>query len=70
MNLKLRNARKKALLNQYQLAKRCGISQAYYSGIERGDITPKTKYKTKIAAVLGLLMHEIFSEEIDEQTRY
>ncbi len=70
MNILLRNARRRALLNQYQLAKKCGMSQAYYSGIERGDIIAKRKYKVRIAAALDLPAVELFSEIIDDTAEY
>jgi len=69
MNMKLRNARKRALLNQYQLAKKCGMSQAYYSAIERGDIAVKFVYKIKIAGALGLRIKDIFSEDFEDEAR-
>ena len=66
MNLQLRYFRKKALLNQYQLARKCGISQAYYSGIERGDIIAKHEYQARIAKALDATIDDLFPAASNE----
>jgi len=49
---KLRNYRKRALLSQFRIAAMLGISQSYYSGVERGDIPLQPELKRKIAKIL------------------
>jgi len=49
---KLRINRKRALLSQFQIAAMLGISQSYYSGVERGDIPLQPELKRKIAKIL------------------
>ena len=40
-------------LTQAEIARRCGITQQYYSNIERGKISPSIKLAQKILNELG-----------------
>ena len=63
---KLREVRKRNLLNQYQLARLARMSQAKYSGIERGDLEPNPQDRARIANALEVPEDELFNMDTQE----
>lgn len=53
-------------INQLQLARLTGKSQAYLSNVELGFRNPTTAYLTKIADALGIPLDEIKMDELPE----
>jgi len=56
---KLRKLREDNGYNQYDFAFECGISDAYYGRIERGEYSPTLKTMNKIARTLGITLSEL-----------
>jgi transcriptional regulator with XRE-family HTH domain len=57
---KVRFYREKAGLTQAELAEKSGLSDNFIGLIERGIKHPKLTTLTKISAVLGVQLHELF----------
>lgn len=64
----LKAARKKAGLNQIQLAARAGISQATLARYESGQINPPSAQLERIAAALGVPFYTLFYDSKSEAT--
>ena len=60
-------ARKKAGLNQNELAEKLKISPVNISQLENGDRTPRTDTIKKITNILGISVYEILPEDVKEQ---
>lgn len=58
----VRNARRKADMNQVDVARKAKISQAYLSEIENGT-EPSITVLRRIATALGVSVHELIPEE-------
>ncbi|MCL5883315.1 MAG: helix-turn-helix domain-containing protein [Actinobacteria bacterium] len=58
---RLRAIREQRGLSQEQLSKRCGIAQESLSRIETGRRDPRTDTLRKIAAGLGITLHDLLS---------
>jgi len=56
----MRRIRREKEINQYELARAAGISQAMVSLIERGFRDPNTGVKRKIARALRCQVNELF----------
>jgi len=54
--------------SQQEVAAKAGISQNFYSWIEKGERTPSVKTAKKIAAVLGFDWTRFFEENTHEST--
>lgn len=50
----LKEYRKKLGFTQYELAKRTGVTRAYYADLERGRYTPSIKVLTKLGEILSI----------------
>jgi len=55
--------RKESGLTQEQLAERCGLSQQYLSGLEKGKRNPTVVTLYEIAAALGVSHVELVRED-------
>ena len=71
---RLRAFRKKAGLNQQDVAKHLGLNQATYSAMERGSQKIFTEYLSKIAKAIGIQTWQLFADPeetgaLDDQTR-
>lgn len=71
---RLRAFRKKAGLNQQEVAKHLGLNQATYSAMERGSQKIFTEYLPKIAKAIGIQVWQLFADPeetgaLDDQTR-
>lgn len=64
---KIRFLRENNGYNQYSFAFECGISEAYYGRIERGEFSPTLKMISKIAKTLGITISELL-QDIDKQS--
>ena len=63
VNIKLKNARKKAGLTQEEIAKQAGITTRSYQRVEKGEQDPKTSTAILIADALGVVdLRELFEE--------
>jgi transcriptional regulator with XRE-family HTH domain len=60
MRDELKTLRKRALLTQFKMAALLGISQSYYSAVERGDISAKPELKKKISGILNTPEGQLF----------
>ncbi len=56
---KIRMLREDNGYSQYDFAFECGISDAYYGRIERGEYSPTLKLMNKIAKTLGITLSEL-----------
>lgn len=56
---KVRMLRESNGYNQYDFAFECGISEAYYGRIERGEYSPTLRLMNKIAKTLGISLSEL-----------
>jgi len=56
---KIKKERKKNGYNQYDFALECGISEAYYGRIERGEFSPTLSTINKISRALGVTLSEL-----------
>lgn len=56
---KIRMLREDNGYNQYDFAFECGISDAYYGRIERGEYSPTLRLMNKIAKTLGITLSEL-----------
>ena len=57
----LRNLRRARTLNQQQLAKLLSLSQQTVSKYESGALVPTPDVQARIAAILGVSVHEVFA---------
>lgn len=48
--------------NQYDFAFECGISEAYYGRIERGEFSPTLKMMNKMAKALGITLSDLLKD--------
>ena len=62
MTNKLKFYRILAELTQFEIAKRCKMSQAKYSSIERGDREPNIFDRAAISEVLGVSSDNLWPE--------
>jgi transcriptional regulator with XRE-family HTH domain len=62
VGLSVRRARQEHGLSQEALADAAGLDRAYLSGLERGKRNPTLASLAKIAAALGLPLHELVKE--------
>lgn len=68
VNIKLKNARKKAGLTQEEVAKQAGITTRSYQRVEKGEQDPKTSTAILIADALGVVdLRELFSITIAQR---
>ena len=56
---RLRELRENNGFQQYEFAFYCGISEAYYGRLERGEYSPTLKVLEKIARTLGISISEL-----------
>lgn len=47
---------------QYEFADLCGISEAYYGRLERGEYSPTIKILEKISRTLGISISELVKD--------
>lgn len=59
---KIRRLRENSGYNQYDFAFECGISEAYYGRIERGEYSPTLKLIYKISKTLGIPLSELLKD--------
>lgn len=59
---KIRMLRKNNGYNQYDFAYECGISDAYYGRIERGEHTPSLEMITRMAKTLGITTSDLLKD--------
>ena len=59
---KIRYLRENNGYNQYDFAIDCGISEAYYGRIERGEHTPSLELLHKIARTLGITLSDLVED--------
>ena len=59
----IRRLRFERNMTQEELALRTGVSRQTIMSIERGQTTPSVLLAFKIAAALGVLVHEVFAME-------
>lgn len=59
----LEHLRRTRTLNQQQVAAVLGISQQHYSKIERGLMPASAGVKARLAALLGVSVHDIFPSQ-------
>ena len=62
---KLREARKRALLTQQQLADKSGVGVTTIIRIERNQVEPQARTIRKLAEALGVEPHELLKGEGD-----
>lgn len=62
----LRQLRENNGFQQYEFATYCGISEAYYGRLERGEFSPTLKILEKISKTLGISISELV-KNIDKQ---
>ena len=55
----LRRLREDNGYKQYDFAFNCGISEAYYGRLERGEFSPSLKALEKISHTLGITISEL-----------
>lgn len=58
----LRNLRRARTMNQADLARLLGVSQQTLSKYENGTVEPPAHMKARLAAVLGVSVHDVFPE--------
>lgn len=63
MRVKLKNLRIKNNLTREELAKKIGISRAYYTNLEQGRGNPSLILASKIKETLGYYNDDIFFEK-------
>ena len=59
---RLRLLREDNGLQQYEFAVYCGISEAYYGRLERGEYSPTLKILEKISRTLGISISELVKD--------
>lgn len=59
---KIRRLREDNGYQQYDFAYECGISDAYYGRIERGEFSPTLKLLDRIAKALGITLSELLKD--------
>lgn len=59
---KIRRLREENGYTQYDFAFECGISEAYYGRIERGEYSPSLKTIFKIARTLGISISDLVKD--------
>ena len=59
---RIRALREKNGYNQYDFAYECGVSDAYYGRIERGEHTTSILILCKITKALGISLSDFFAE--------
>lgn len=59
---KLRKLREDNGYQQYDFAFECGISDAYYGRLERGEFSPTLKTLDKIAKALGITISDLLKD--------
>ena len=68
MGYRLRTIRGDNGFQQYEFAVLCGISEAYYGRLERGEYSPTIKILEKISRTLGISISELV-KDIDWQIK-
>ena len=68
MGYRLRTIREDNGFQQYEFADLCGISEAYYGRLERGEYSPTIKALEKISRTLGISISELV-KDIDWQIK-
>lgn len=68
MGYRLRTIREDNGFQQYEFAVLCGISEAYYGRLERGEYSPTIKILEKISRTLGISISELV-KDIDWQIK-
>lgn len=58
----LRLLRENNGFQQYDFADYCGISEAYYGRLERGEYSPTLKILEKISRTLGITISELVKD--------
>lgn len=56
---RLRQLREDNGFQQYEFAYYCGISEAYYGRLERGEFSPTLKILEKVSRALGINISEL-----------
>ncbi len=59
---RLRQLREDNGFQQYEFATYCGISEAYYGRLERGEYSPTLKILEKISRTLGMNISELVKD--------
>lgn len=62
MGYRLRTIREDNGFQQYEFAVLCGISEAYYGRLERGEYSPTIKILEKISRTLGINISELVKD--------
>lgn len=62
MGYRLRTIREDNGFRQYEFAVLCGISEAYYGRLERGEYSPTIKILEKISRTLGISISELVKD--------
>ncbi len=62
MGFRLRKLREDNGFQQYEFADYCGISEAYYGRLERGEYSPTIKILDKISRTLGITISELIKD--------
>lgn len=59
---RLRKLRKDSGYYQYPFAFDCGISEAYYGRLERGEFSPTLKMLERISKALGITISDLLKD--------
>ena len=59
---RLRQLREDNGFQQYEFAIYCGVSEAYYERLERGEYSPTLKILEKISRTLGINISELVKD--------
>ncbi len=59
---RLRQLREDNGFQQYEFATYCGVSEAYYGRLERGEYSPSLKMLEKISRTLGINISELVKD--------
>lgn len=59
---RLRQLREDNGFQQYEFATYCGVSEAYYGRLERGEYSPTLKMLEKISRTLGINISELVKD--------
>lgn len=59
---RLRQLREDNGFQQYEFATYCGVSEAYYGRLERGEYSPTLKMLEKISRALGINISELVKD--------
>lgn len=62
MGFRLRQIREDNGFQQYEFADYCGISEAYYGRLERGEYSPTIKILDRISRTLGITISELVKD--------